>query len=159
MTLHELQRRLGGFDLITELSASVEETKDEIVALNKEQLLRGLDSDGNYLSPKYSEDPYFKSHESAKRYAEWKKKIEPKRDKPFDVPNLYITGRYHGTIDISVTQETMITTSDDPSAGSIEQKFTDVIYGLNDDSKREYIPVVLVPLKQRITGKLGFKFG
>lgn len=160
MTLHELQRRLKGFNILTELADSVDETKEAVVELNREQLLHGLDSEGNYLSPTYLEDPFFKSPESGKRYAEWKARIEPKRDKPFFVPNLFITGRYHSTIDLSVTQETMVTTSDDPAADSIEAKFGEDIYGLNSESKSEYIPNHLLPILQtKITGKLGLKFG
>src|ERR1041384_7595437 len=103
MTLHEVQRRLKGFDIITEVADSVDETKEAMIELNRKQLLRGLDNDGEYLSPKYSEDPYFKSKESAARYAAWKKRIEPeKTDRPEDVPNLYIIGTFHSSIKISV---------------------------------------------------------
>lgn len=160
MTLHELQRRLSRFDLLKLLSESANESKERIADYNREQLLLGLDSNENYLSPRYSEDPFFKSKESAQRYAQWKNKIEPKRDKPFDVPNLYITGRFHNSIEVEVGPTEIGLFSDDANSIGIEQKFTTDIYGLNNESKREYIPKHLLPiLKNKITGKLGLKFG
>ena len=159
MTLHELKRRLDRFDMVQTVSECVDETSDTMVDLNREQLLHGLDNEGNYLSPKYSEDPYFKSPESAKRYAEWKARIEPKRDKPFDVPNLFITGRYHASIDAHVGPETFDITSSDPNAGSIERKFKKV-YGLSAEYKSIYIDDHLFGrLKNKVTQRLGFKFG
>jgi hypothetical protein len=161
MTLHEMQRRLKGFDLITEVADSVDETKEAMLHLNRQQLLRGLDKEGKYLSPKYSEDPWFKSKESAKRYAAWKKKIEPeKTDRPEDVPNLYIVGTFHSLIKIDVGASEYVFSNTASFASGVEGKFKD-IYGLTSESKSEtYIPDYLLPaVKRRITGKLGFKIG
>lgn len=160
MTLHELQRRLNNFDLVNILSECVDETGDELIELNREQLLHGRDKHGDYLSPKYSEDPYFKTPESAKRYAQWKASIEPKRDKPFDVPNLFITGRYHRSIDITVGPTTYDITSSDPNASSIESKFSEDVYGLGGEFREMYIEDQLFErLKSKVTKRLGFKFG
>lgn len=161
MTLHEVQRRLKGFDIITEVADSVDETKEAMIELNRKQLLRGLDNDGEYLSPKYSEDPYFKSKESAARYAAWKKRIEPeKTDRPEDVPNLYIIGTFHSSMRISVNSTDIEFSNSASFAGGVESKFSN-IYGLNAESKSEtYIPDYLLPsVKNRVTKKLGFKFG
>lgn len=161
MTLHELQRRLKGFSLQSEVADSVNETKEAMLSLNRMQLLRGLTSEGEYLSPKYSEDPFFKSKESAKRYAQWKKKIEPvKTDRPEDVPNLYIVGVFHGSIDVNANANEYTFTSSASFASGVEGKFSD-IYGLTSESKSEtYIPEYLLPSVQRkVTSKLGFKFG
>jgi hypothetical protein len=161
MTLHEMQRRLKGFSLVAEVADAVDETKEAMVELNRQQLLRGLDREGNYLSPKYSEDPYFKSKESAKRYAAWKKKIEPvKTDRPEDVPNLYIIGTFHSLIDIDVNASEYTFSNAASFASDVENKFQG-IYGLTSESKSEtYIPDYLLPaVKRRVVKKLGFKFG
>jgi hypothetical protein len=151
---------LDKFDLVETVSECVEVTREQMLYYNRLQLLHGLDQEGNYLSPKYSEDPYFKSPESAKRYAEWKSRIEPKTDKPFDVPNLYITGRYHESIEIDVEPSKYVISSSDPNAASIENKFTQKVYGLSPDYKAIYIEEHLFDeLKGRINSKLGFKFG
>lgn len=161
MTLHELSRRLKGFDLPTEVADSVNETKEAMVSLNRMQLLRGLTKEGEYLSPKYSEDPFFKSKESAKRYAQWKKRIEPvKTDRPEDVPNLYIIGTLHGGIEVNANSSEYTFTNTVSFAGKVEGKFKN-IYGLTSESKSEtYIPDYLLPaIQKRVTKKLGFKFG
>lgn len=159
MTLHEMQRRLKGFALQAVVAECIEETKGEIVLLNKDQLLHGLDKEGNYLSPKYSEDSYFKSTESARRYAEWKQKIDQVKDKPFDVPNLFITGKYHRGIGIDVSATTYTLFSRDSNASKIENKFSQKIYGLNPASKALYLPNYVMPLlKEKIQKRLGFKF-
>lgn len=160
MTLHELKRRLKGFDLLVEVADSVNETKEAMLTLNRMQLLRGLTKDGNYLSPKYSEDPFFKSKESAKRYAQWKKRIEPiKTDRPEDVPNLYIIGVFHSKIDVKANASEYEFTNTASFASGVEGKFKG-IYGLTAESKSEtYIPDYLLPaVQKRVTGKLGFKF-
>lgn len=161
MTLHEMQRRLKGFSIVSEMADSVEETKDEIISLNRMQLLRGLTKEGDYLSPKYSEDPFFKSKESAQRYAAWKKKIEPvKTDRPEDVPNLFITGVFHNEIKIDVNASEYTFSNSASFASSVEGKFKD-IYGMTTESKSEtYIPEYLLPaVKKKVINKLGFKFG
>lgn len=161
MTLHELQRRLKPFSLEVEVADSVNETKEAMLSLNRMQLLRGLNKDGEYLSPKYSEDPFFKTKESAKRYSAWKKKIEPiKTDRPEDVPNLYIVGVFHGEIDVNANANEYTFTNHASFASSVEGKFKD-IYGLTPESKSEtYIPDYLLPaVQKRVTSKLGFKFG
>lgn len=146
--------------MVQTVSEGVAATEEQILFLNRQQLLRGLDKYGNYLSPKYSEDPYFKSPESARRYAEWKSRIEPHTDKPFDVPNLFITGRYHSTIDVTVKDASIETMASDPNAASIESKFSNDIYGLNPESKAIYIGEHLFDqVKARIKNKLGLKFG
>lgn len=160
MTIHELQRRLKSFSIESEVSDSINATKEAMLSLNRMQLLRGLNKDGNYLSPKYSEDPFFKSKESAKRYAVWKKKIEPvKTDRPEDVPNLYIIGAFHSKIDVKASANEYTFSNTINFAGGVEGKFKD-IYGLTTESKAEtYIPDYLLPAVQdRITKKLGFKF-
>lgn len=160
MTLHQLNKSLIDFDIKTAAVDSVRATKETIIDYNKHQLLRGKTSNGNFLSPKYSEDPYFKSRESALRYATWKKSIEPATDKPFDVPNLFITGYFHGSIKIRVDQKDYRIYSEVPLSVDIENKFGDEnIYGLNDESRREYIPEFLLPeLKARIENKTLLRF-
>ena len=158
MTLHSLQRALAGFDIREEVKASIEETKDKILELNKGQLLRGLDKFGRYLSPKYSEDPFFKSKEAALRYANWKASIDQPTDKPFDVPNLYINGRFHNSIQVDVDTKNLIFSASSPDASSIEGKFSDNIYGMTSESKQEYVPFYFFPvLKNKIEAKTGLK--
>jgi hypothetical protein len=160
MNIFQLHQNLQKFDIRKAVIETFEETAEVIADYNREQLLQGRDSEGNFLSPKYSEDPFFKSPESAKRYAEWKASIEPKRDKPFDVPNLYITGKFHNTIKVDVDSENLKFHSDDSNAKSIEMKFNrDKVYGLNDETKGQYIDEVYFPrLRDKIETRTGLTF-
>lgn len=121
---------------------ALEKDKEKILSLNRLQLFEGKDSDGNDLSPTYQEDPYFKTRESAQRYSDWKDKITPNPKRKPGVPNLYINGYFHNSIDASVRVDGIQFDSSFDKASSIENKFGSHIYGLNDESKTELMHTV-----------------
>lgn len=104
----------------------------DIIEQQKIQLLEGKNSSGQDMHPFYSEDlkprGYFKSRESAGRYAAWKQTI----NYPFtvkrnpDAPNLYITGVFHNDIGIIFGSDTLMVKPDTAYAANIMGK-----YGLN----------------------------
>lgn len=104
----------------------------DIIEQQKIQLLEGKNSSGQDMHPYYSEDlkprGYFKSRESAGRYAAWKQTI----NYPFtvkrnpDAPNLYITGVFHNDIGIIFGSDTLMVKPDTAYAANIMAK-----YGLN----------------------------
>ena len=69
-----------------------------LLELQRDQMYAGLDARGQYITPRYSQDSWFKSKESAARYAAWKASLRQRRPAPYlpprpeDVPNLIITG-------------------------------------------------------------------
>lgn len=71
---------------------------DILLELQRDQMYAGLDAEGKAITPLYSQDPWFKSRESAARYAAWKKTLRQRTParylppRPDDVPNLIITG-------------------------------------------------------------------
>ena len=86
--------------------------RDDILELQRIQLLQGLTSSGDEIRPYYSEDlkpgGYFYSVESAKRYADWKQTLSY----PYsveranaDAPNLYINGKFHSELDVEFGSE------------------------------------------------------
>lgn len=87
---------------------------DDILELQKIQLLQGLSSSGEDIRPYYSEDlkpkGRFHSVESARRYAAWK---ETGISYPYsvrrnpDAPNLYVNGRFHNDLDVQFTTQTV----------------------------------------------------
>jgi len=90
----------------------------------KNQLYAGKTGSGDYLNPKYSQDPFFKSEKSARKYAGFKKglNIRNKSDlfpeKPFDVPDLIVSGSlFYDTINANIANEEIRLT-----AGGIYQK-------------------------------------
>lgn len=123
----------------------MEQTEEEILNLNRNQMYQGLGFDGNPLSPKYSEDPFFKTVESAMRYAEWKQRITPHPKRDIDTPNLFITGVYHGMLKMSVNERTYKIAGTDKNAADIERKFKTAA-GLTDESKAQYRKTTSNPL-------------
>lgn len=104
----------------------------DIIDLQQYQLLQGKASNGEDLHPFYSEDiqpqGYFKSVESAKRYAAWKGTINYPRQaqRNADAPNLYINGKFHSELRVSFgSREMVIDGSSSYSRGIIDK------YGLN----------------------------
>lgn len=79
----------------------------EILDLQKRQLFEGKASSGDDLRPYYSEDlqpgGFFKSAESASRYAAWKQTLSYpyKVARNEDAPNLYINGKFHGELEVN----------------------------------------------------------
>lgn len=121
------------------------QTANEILNLNRQQMYSGLDNRGEPIRPKYSEDPYFKSKEAALRYAQWKKQITPHPQRDIDTPNLFITGRYHMSLELSVNEERYTIQGTDVDAAKIEKKFKTAM-GLNDESKSIYRRDTMHPL-------------
>jgi hypothetical protein len=74
------------------------EAEPSIVELNRSQLWEGKTNEGKDITPKYSENPFFKSKESAEKYANWKQKITPGKTRKKDVPNLFIDGTFYDSI-------------------------------------------------------------
>lgn len=133
----EVLENLEQLDLDEIASDAFREHSGKVVLLNREQLLEGKLSTGEDLSPTYFNDPYFKTPEAAKRYSEWKDKITPNSKRKKGVPNLFIIGTYHQSIELEVFKDEYEMSSNFKSAASIENKYGLEIYGLNDDKKEE----------------------
>lgn len=73
------------------------EVQEYILDLNRNQLLHGLDENGNLL-PRYVDDPFFKTREAAERYADWKDRINPNNETPSGIMNFYINGHFHQSL-------------------------------------------------------------
>ena len=108
----------------------------EIVEQQRIQLLEGKGSDGNDLHPFYSEDlkpsGFFKSRESAQRYADWKRTLSypaQVRRNP-DAPNLYITGVFHDDLNVRFDGDSLAIVPDTAYAANIMAKYGFGIFGL-----------------------------
>lgn len=97
----------------------------------------GLDGNGDSLTPKYSQDPYFKKAGAGLRYAKWKDSdspilvkradsiIFPRRDT--DTPNLIVTGALiYDRITAKVGSGSLIITANSPIIGKIKAKYGDI---------------------------------
>lgn len=138
---------------------AIEDTAVDIIALNQQQLYAGRLADGSPVSPSYLDDPYFKSREAAQRYSDWKDEITPNEERPKGVPNLFINGFFYESWSITATAEKISFQSSDPNAADIEEKFSNRIYGLDDQNMGEYRRETFFPiLKENIELQTGLTF-
>ena len=124
---------------------AVNQTKEDLLSLNKTQMFDGKTKTGQDITPSYLDDPYFKSRESAQRYSDWKDSITPNPKRKKGTPNLFIVGTYHNSLEIKVGNGQIDTRSSFVKASSIEAKFGGDIYGLGGEYKEEYIGDNLAP--------------
>jgi hypothetical protein len=102
--LENIINGLQGFNSHDEVVKIVDDNQDVLVQLQKEQWMEGKGIDGQNIRPLYSEDPYFKTPEAARRYAEWKQRITPNDKRDFDAPNLFINGYYvHNSLGMTLS--------------------------------------------------------
>lgn len=109
---------------------------DDIMELQRIQLLQGKSASGEDIRPFYSEDlkpdGYFYSVESAGRYAAWKQDLEY----PYtvsrnpDAPNLYITGKFHSEIGVEFGPDAVGIVGETPFAAGIMLKYGIETFGL-----------------------------
>ena len=120
------------------LQVALADDREKIMDLQREQLLEGKDNDGNDLRPFYSEDlqpeGWFKSKDSALRYAMWKQTgisypVQVQRNP--DAPNLYITGKFHSEIGVKQTSTTIGVYPLTPYASNIVAKYGMDRFGLS----------------------------
>ena len=144
---------------LTEIAGRiVEENAEKLAELNKRQLMKGLNNKGELLSPKHSENPWFKTKEAALRYAGWKHRKFP--ETPFDVPNLIITGVYHNSIFVSRAGDNVNIKASATFAGNIEQTFKGTALGLNDNTMEEVrSDIIRPPLAREVAKELGVTVG
>jgi hypothetical protein len=146
MTLHELQRRLKAFNLLQEVQDAVADTSLDIITLNQGQMSLGVRADGTEITPTYSDLTIMLKDEKGQE-TRW--------------VTLKDTGAFWSDMFVDVGNSSYEVGSANAKAAKLEKKYGKKIFGLTKESKREeYIPIYLLPAVQdRITKKLGFKFG
>ncbi len=113
--------------------------RDDILELQRIQLLEGKDNAGNDLRPYYTEDlkpsGYFRSAETAKKYAAWKLDLsypyEVQRNP--DAPNLYINGKFHSELDVHFMPTGLAIVAGSAYASGIMAKYGADRFGLSDE--------------------------
>jgi hypothetical protein len=141
-----MQRRLKGFDLLTEVQEAVIETSGEIIVLNQGQMSLGKRADGTEITPSYSDLTVM---------------IKSEKGQETNWVTLKDTGAFWGNMFVDVNADSYTIGSADEKTQKLEKKYGVKIFGLTKESRsEEYIPFYLLPaLKDRIVKKLGFKFG
>lgn len=112
-----------------------------IMSHQYQQLFDGKASNGEDIRPYYTEDikprGYFRSRESAERYAQWKLNGIPypyRADRNPDAPNLYITGKFHEELGVKFLQDTIVIGAKTIYAANIVAKYGLSTFGLTGDN-------------------------
>ena len=147
-------RKLEAIDLQEEVGLILDQNLDKLRELNLAQLMQGKNNKGELLSPKHSDNPYFKTPEAGLRYAAWKQRLFP--ETPFNIANLKITGVYHESISFSRHGDVVSSDASASFAGSIEQTFNGTPLGLDEDSKQTVRNTIIrIPLVRTLSNKIG----
>jgi hypothetical protein len=115
---------------------------EEIEAMNRGQLLKGINTDGELL-PRYIDDPYFKTPEQALRYQAWKSNISPDSSKPKEVMDFYINGQFHNTIELTANGNEFKIDSDSDISNSVEGKTGGKAIGLSPENEDKVTQVIV----------------
>lgn len=136
-TLKDLYKRMGQFSLEAESSDIANQRSPILADLVRNQLYKGRSATGEYLSPRYSEDSYFKSQAQMQAYRAWKQMITPDPDRPADVPNLFIVGYYHEGLTAKASKNGIEYKNSAGNAAEIEAKYGGArkLYGLTPQSQ------------------------
>lgn len=132
-----LQRDLSDGSIIRDV---LEPHGNEIVDLQRTQLLMGKGSDGRDIHPFYTEDVkpqgWFTTRAKAENYRAWKQQLSyPKSvERNPDAPNLYITGVFHNDLNVNFGADAVGIVPDTAYAAKIMRKYGMNIFGLSPES-------------------------
>lgn len=135
---------LKGFNAGDVLQEIVENNLELLADLQRDQWMEGRGGDGEFIRPYYSENPYFKTPESAKKYAKWKQIITPNPQRPEDVPNLFINGYLHSSLYTSLRQDVFDITSDVDFAPKVFDVHKNA-QGLNEEKRLLFAENITLP--------------
>lgn len=135
-TIASLNRRIQSVNFKEVVVISMEQTKDEMVKLNQDDLSVSLLSTSNPITPRYRSGAYAKT-----KFA-----LNPAAG--LGSPDLKVTGAFYRgiyvTVDLASYSYTM--GSNDEKATSLQLKYTPKIFGLTYDSKSIYALQTLRPV-------------
>lgn len=138
--------------------------KDELLSLNKDQMLLGRKSTGGLFKPSYLSDPYFKTKTQAQAYAQMKYRLEGIHksriehvlgypDKPKNTPNLIVTGPFQDNMYITFNGNGFTIGSTYQDSGAIESKYNNAVFGLAPLSREWFYKIYLFDaIRQHIYG-------
>lgn len=125
---------------------ALEPRREEIMRYQYQQLFEGKDNKGNDIRPYYSEDlkpsGYFRSRESADRYAAWKMTGIPypfRANRNPDAPNLYITGKFHEELEALCGADAVGVVPKTAYAAEIYGKYGAETFGLSGENWSEVL--------------------
>jgi hypothetical protein len=136
MNLHEFYNKLEKINIQDIFLSESDKLSENMLNANRQQLLEGKNINSENITPSYLEDKYFKTRKSANKYAKWKRKITPNKLRSFETPNLFITGKFHRSIQLVRKEKIFYIFSNDSNSNSILSKFKSIL-GLTLENKKK----------------------
>lgn len=143
----ETYNRLKSIDIWIELKEIIRKRQNDILALNKGQLQKGLLSTGNKTYP-------HSRSAKARKYVTDKINRGVYDSSIYPSVNLYNEGDFYKAFRIVIADLYIEIISEDSKADELEQRYTPDIYGLTDDNMRYLISILLPELQDKIKQKL-----
>lgn len=138
-TVNSFKSRVQSLDIGLVAYQSVDETKDLITGIQRQQMFHGLNAKGEKIG-RYRNS----------KYARVKNEMNPLPG--VGIPDLKVTGAFYGGFKTVVTPQVFITTSSDGKNAELTEKYDP--FGLNMESKSEYSkelkPIFVKNVKQGI---------
>ena len=156
--------------LESEILECMSENSNIVEGLIREQIYAGQDGSGKLLNPTYENDPFFEEkgrwYHRNKQYKHWKEKITPPitsevlflPPRPIEVPNLFITGRFHDSIHAKKKGCLIgISTKGFSSGNDIVSKYGNDILTLGYEGKSYFSQKILKPYLERFFKSCGYR--
>lgn len=125
-TINGMYERVAKLDLREQVPAIIENTAEEIIALNQEQLyLSGINREGEELREYRNEN-----------YARAKNSMNP--NPGLGVPDLNLTGDFYRGFKLQMEADGFSIDSTDQKTGMLKDKYGETIFGLTPDSRIRY---------------------
>lgn len=123
-TLNDILSKYKKIDVQFASESSIQDTGKELASIQQDQLFQGVRSDNSPIEPEYRP-----------RTIGYKQR----KGQPYDRVTLKDTGDFYSGIVIDVRQDIFVIDSADVKSGMLQQKYGKNIFGLNDQSRIEYI--------------------
>jgi len=138
-----LLKKISVPDLIT---TALEDTKDSILVLQKDQLKHGLDSSGNAILPEYASDSYAK------------RKNQLNSIPQLGTPDLTLSGDRNDAMTVTVdgVEKIVLNSSVEYNQYNEERYGANHLWGLTPDNRAKYVVENLRPaMKTALTDQTG----
>jgi hypothetical protein len=152
MTLHELQRRLDGFNLPEIIVETINATDTAIARLIRTQMAFGIKGSSGQI-----QNVFTKKYDYSLWWGDHRKTLGLQ----IDFFDFKVTGEFYRSIGVfKVSSTSFDIYARSSKTSNLVKLFTDNIFNLTDDSLNEYIQDSFFPeLQRRIENKLGKVFG
>jgi hypothetical protein len=142
-TITEIMKRLEGLDVMQAAADSIDDTREDLIRHQLEQMFAGQNSKGREIKPFYRPSTIARKR---------------KKGQPTDRVTLKDTGSFYGGVFVDVRKDTFVIDSTDPKSAAIAERYKN-IFGLAGQFKVDYIRDLSPVFNSKIENVTGLKFG